>query len=262
MTGGFRNFAAVSLFFALVLVGCTDSPGTGQGSRGSGAIARPQDASAVPVVIAKVERTHNSRRVTRHWHRARRSRPSRWNRRSPASSRKCITSRGSSFARATCWSRLTKVLFLPPSRRLKRRSPGTKRRPSSIRRSCSAMTNSTRKALSPRSSTINIRPPQRPPKPPSRADEAAIQTAKIQLSYCSIYAPISGVTGAQLVYPGATVKANDAPDAGRYQPGFTDLRQFRRSPAVSGVDQDTSWRIPACPFRPRRPATLLPKTVF
>ena len=44
-----------------------------------------------------------------------------------------------------------------------------------------------------------------------RADEAAIQTAKIQLSYCSIYAPISGVTGAQLVYPGATVKANDLP---------------------------------------------------
>ena len=44
-----------------------------------------------------------------------------------------------------------------------------------------------------------------------RADEAAIQTAKIQLSYCSIYAPISGVTGEQLVSPGATVKANDVP---------------------------------------------------
>lgn len=43
------------------------------------------------------------------------------------------------------------------------------------------------------------------------ADEAAIQTAKIQLSYCSIPAPISGVTGAQLVYPGAAVKANDLP---------------------------------------------------
>jgi membrane fusion protein, multidrug efflux system len=43
------------------------------------------------------------------------------------------------------------------------------------------------------------------------ADEAAIQTAKIQLSYCSIYAPIDGVTGAQLVYPGAAVKANDVP---------------------------------------------------
>lgn len=44
-----------------------------------------------------------------------------------------------------------------------------------------------------------------------RADQAAIRTAKIQLSYCSIYAPISGVTGAQLVSPGATVKANDLP---------------------------------------------------
>jgi multidrug efflux system membrane fusion protein len=44
-----------------------------------------------------------------------------------------------------------------------------------------------------------------------QADEAAIQTARIALSYCSVYAPIDGVTGAQLVYPGAAVKANDQP---------------------------------------------------
>ena len=44
-----------------------------------------------------------------------------------------------------------------------------------------------------------------------QADEAAIRTAKIRLSYCSIYAPISGVTGQQLVSPGSTVKANDLP---------------------------------------------------
>lgn len=43
------------------------------------------------------------------------------------------------------------------------------------------------------------------------ADEAAIQTAKIQLSYCSIYAPITGVTGAQLISPGTTVTANNLP---------------------------------------------------
>jgi membrane fusion protein, multidrug efflux system len=43
------------------------------------------------------------------------------------------------------------------------------------------------------------------------SDEAAIQTAKIQLSYCSINAPISGVAGGQLVYPGEAVKANDLP---------------------------------------------------
>ena len=44
-----------------------------------------------------------------------------------------------------------------------------------------------------------------------RADQAAIQTAQIQLSYCSIYAPISGVVGAQLVYPGTTVQAHSTP---------------------------------------------------
>jgi len=43
------------------------------------------------------------------------------------------------------------------------------------------------------------------------ADEAAVQTAKINLSYCSIYAPISGVTGAQLISPGTTVTANNLP---------------------------------------------------
>jgi multidrug efflux system membrane fusion protein len=44
-----------------------------------------------------------------------------------------------------------------------------------------------------------------------RSDEAALEAARIDLSYCSVYAPIRGITGAQLVYPGATVKANDAP---------------------------------------------------
>lgn len=44
-----------------------------------------------------------------------------------------------------------------------------------------------------------------------QADQAAIDTARISLSYCSVYAPIDGVTGAQLVYPGAAVKANDVP---------------------------------------------------
>jgi membrane fusion protein, multidrug efflux system len=43
------------------------------------------------------------------------------------------------------------------------------------------------------------------------ADEAAIQTDKIQLSYCSIYAPIDGVAGAQLVFPGAVVTGNGLP---------------------------------------------------
>ena len=44
-----------------------------------------------------------------------------------------------------------------------------------------------------------------------QADEANIQTAKLNVAYCSIYAPISGRTGSQLVYPGTVVKANDLP---------------------------------------------------
>ena len=41
------------------------------------------------------------------------------------------------------------------------------------------------------------------------ADEAAVNNARLQLSYCSIYAPISGRAGDLLVDPGNLIKAND-----------------------------------------------------
>lgn len=44
-----------------------------------------------------------------------------------------------------------------------------------------------------------------------QADEAAVKTAELNVSYCSIYATIDGQTGSQLVYPGTVVKANDVP---------------------------------------------------
>ena len=43
-----------------------------------------------------------------------------------------------------------------------------------------------------------------------RADKAAIDKARIDLSYCSIQSPIDGRTGALLVHPGNLVKDNDA----------------------------------------------------
>jgi membrane fusion protein, multidrug efflux system len=43
------------------------------------------------------------------------------------------------------------------------------------------------------------------------ADDAAVDTAKLNVSFCSIFAPIDGRTGAQLVYPGTVVKADDVP---------------------------------------------------
>jgi multidrug efflux system membrane fusion protein len=42
-----------------------------------------------------------------------------------------------------------------------------------------------------------------------RADQAAIENAKINLSYCSIYSPIDGRTGSYQVYPGNIAKVND-----------------------------------------------------
>lgn len=42
-----------------------------------------------------------------------------------------------------------------------------------------------------------------------RADQAAIESARLQRSYATIQAPFAGVIGARLVSPGATVKAND-----------------------------------------------------
>jgi len=43
------------------------------------------------------------------------------------------------------------------------------------------------------------------------ADQAAVQSARLQLQYCTIHAPTDGRTGALQVYPGNLVKENDLP---------------------------------------------------
>ncbi len=42
-----------------------------------------------------------------------------------------------------------------------------------------------------------------------KADQAAVELARLQLSYTTIRAPFSGVVGARLVFPGSAVKIND-----------------------------------------------------
>lgn len=44
-----------------------------------------------------------------------------------------------------------------------------------------------------------------------QADRAAVASAKLQLSYCKIYAPMDGKTGGLGVFPGSLVKANTTP---------------------------------------------------
>jgi membrane fusion protein, multidrug efflux system len=43
----------------------------------------------------------------------------------------------------------------------------------------------------------------------AKADEAAVENARLQLSYCTVTAPISARAGSVLVYPGNQVKGND-----------------------------------------------------
>jgi multidrug efflux system membrane fusion protein len=43
------------------------------------------------------------------------------------------------------------------------------------------------------------------------ADLAALELSKVQLSYTTVIAPMDGVAGAVLVFPGGSVKANDTP---------------------------------------------------
>jgi multidrug efflux system membrane fusion protein len=42
-----------------------------------------------------------------------------------------------------------------------------------------------------------------------RASRAAVEMARLQISYATIRAPITGIVGARLVFPGSAVKAND-----------------------------------------------------
>ncbi len=42
-----------------------------------------------------------------------------------------------------------------------------------------------------------------------RASKAAVEVARLQLSYATIRAPFSGIVGARLVFPGSSVKIND-----------------------------------------------------
>jgi multidrug efflux system membrane fusion protein len=43
------------------------------------------------------------------------------------------------------------------------------------------------------------------------ADKAALENAKVQLQYCSIYSPINGRTGNLMIHQGNMIKANDTP---------------------------------------------------
>jgi membrane fusion protein, multidrug efflux system len=207
MVSVFKIVAPISL---LALAGCTDSNGAAQTSGGSGALQRAADKSAVPVVISKVQRSSF-----------------------PVELRAIGT--GQAFKTVSVESQVAGIVkevhyrqgqlirqgdllitldngplvaalaqaqaALARDKAQSQLSQAELRRFSELDKQ--GIISKEQYEQSVATSTAMQATVQ--------ADEAAIQTAKIQLSYCSIYAPISGVAGAQLVYPGATVKANDVP---------------------------------------------------
>jgi multidrug efflux system membrane fusion protein len=214
MLGGMRRvgklLAPISLLSVLVLAGCTGSDGPAQPSRASGEIARPQDTAAVPVVVAKVERSTI-----------------------PVEIRAIGT--GQAFQTVSVESQVAGIVkevhyqqgqfvrkgdllitldkdpFLAALAQAEAALARDKAQAQLSQAELERYDELYKAGIVSKSQNDQYRATSTAAQATVRADEAAVQTAKIQLSYCSIYAPISGVTGAQLVSPGATVKANDVP---------------------------------------------------
>ena len=65
------------------------------------------------------------------------------------------------------------------------------------------------------------------------ADKAAVDNAKVQLSYCYIYSPVNGRVGTLLVNEGNLVRSNDGFAAIGHQPISADLRHVQCPRTIS-----------------------------
>jgi multidrug efflux system membrane fusion protein len=210
MTKSGKIFAPFSLLIVLILAGCSGGDAPAQGSTTSGAIERPKDAAAVPVVVARVTRTTVPVQLT-------------------------AIGTGQAFQSVSVESQVAGVVKEVHYRQGQFVQKGdllvsldkdpflaalAQEEAALARDRAQAQLSQVELQRSEQLYKQGIVSPEQydqalatstAAQATVRADEAAVRTAKIQLSYCDIYAPISGVTGAQLVAPGAAVKANDAP---------------------------------------------------
>lgn len=202
--------ALIGLLVVLVLVGCTAQDAPRQGSASSGAIARPQDSTAVPVMVTKVERSTIP--VELHAIGTGQAFQTVSIESQVAGIVKEVHYKQGQFVRQ---GQLLITLDKDPLEAALAQSEAVL-----VKDKAQAKLDQVELQRNQKLYKEGIVPEEQydqalatatAAQATVRADEAAIKTAKIQLSYCSIFAPISGVTGAQLVYPGATVKANDVP---------------------------------------------------
>lgn len=208
--GVLKTRATISLLFGLCLVGCTDSPGAKQASDASGAITRPQSTSAVPVVIAKVER--KSIPIQLHAIGTGLAFKTVSVASQTAGIVKEVNYRPGQFVRqGDLLVSLDKAPFIAALSQAQAALARDKAQAELGGAELKRYDQLYKEGVASKEQYEQSEATSASAGATVAADEAAIQTAKIQLSYCSINAPISGVTGAQLVYPGATVAANGAP---------------------------------------------------
>ena len=205
-----KILAPISLISLLALAGCTDSNGAAQTSGGSGALERATDNSAVPVVVSKVERS---------------SFPVELRAIGTGQAFKTVSvesqvagivkevhyRQGQLIHQGDLLITLDKSPFLAALAQAEAALARDKAQAQLSQAELQRYSELDKQGIISKQQYEQSLATSTAMQATVQADEAAIQTAKIQLSYCSIYAPISGVAGAQLVYPGATVKANDLP---------------------------------------------------
>lgn len=206
----FRSLSPAVLLLLLPLAACTDSSGAKQGSLASGALARPQDTSAVPVIVAKAERTA----IPVELHAIGTGKAFKTvsvESQVAAIVKEVHYRQGQLVQRGDLLVTLDDQPFLATLAQAKAALARDQAQAQLDKIELERYAKLLEAGIIPREQYDQYSATAAAANATVAADQAAIQNAKIQLSYCSIYAPISGVTGAQLVYPGATVKANDLP---------------------------------------------------
>jgi multidrug efflux system membrane fusion protein len=205
-----KTLALISLISLLALAGCSESNGAAQTSSGSGAIERTTDNAAVPVVISKVERS---------------SFPVELRAIGTGQAFKTVSvesqvagivkevhyRQGQLIHQGDLLITLDKSPFAAALAQAEAALARDKAQAQLSQAELQRYSELDKEGIISKEQYEQSLATSKAMQATVQADEAAIQTAKIQLSYCSIYAPIGGVAGAQLVYPGATVKANDVP---------------------------------------------------
>lgn len=202
--------ASIALVFLLALAGCTESNEAAQTSSGSGAIERAKDNTAIPVVISKVERS--SFPVELHAIGTGQAFKTVSVESQVAGIVKQVHYRqGQLIHQGDMLITLDKSPFASALAQAEAALARDKAQAQLSQAELQRYSELDKEGIISKEQYEQSLATSKAMQATVQADEAAIQTAKIQLSYCSIYAPISGVAGAQLVYPGATVKANDLP---------------------------------------------------